>query len=62
MTTREEVRSEIERVDRIYRAHVEKMDADIDYAKAKVIKRGLVPPGINPDHLSLRDMIDLLGY
>ena len=58
---KEEVRSEIERVDRIYRAHVLKMDADIDYARAKVVEKGLAPLGISPDHLSLRNMIDFLG-
>jgi len=37
------------------------MDADIDYVRARVIEKGKVPPGIDPDHLTLRNMIDLLA-
>lgn len=61
MSTRDQTKSEIKHVDRIFKPWVRKMDADIDYARSKVIEKGLVPPGIDPDHLTLRDMINLLA-
>ena len=61
MTIEDQVKSEVERVNRIFRSAAEKMDADIDYARATVIEKGVLPPEIDPDHLTLRNMIDLLA-
>lgn len=61
MSITEQVKSEFERVAGIFRPLAEKMDADIDYARDVLIKKGGIPSGINPDHLTLRNIINLLA-
>ena len=61
MTLENRIKTGIERVDQIYSSFARKMDEDIDYARVKVIEKHLVPDDIDPDHLTLGDMIDLLA-